>query len=235
MLAASNSMWFGPQVECSRDLGKTWEQANAQPSLSGKPKYAEHDGPTANRIWHIEPGGVTSRMPYTPVSSRRRCSSPPTAASPDMKWKGSPGSPPDRNGGPVLAACACTALRWTGSIGTGCGSGFPPPACSVPKMVGRTGTPQIGESAPTSTPATHYQNGASVPTSCYPKRTPTFTYCEKGWQRTPLTRWGFTLVPLTANLLQPGRRRTLGVDGREPASHQYRGGCGGGIGKSNEV
>ena len=56
MLAASNSMWFGSQVEYSHDLGKTWEQANAQPRLSGKPEYAEHDGPTANRIWHIVPG-----------------------------------------------------------------------------------------------------------------------------------------------------------------------------------
>ena len=56
LLSASNSMWFGPQVEYSSDLGKTWEQSRAQPRFSGKPEYAEHDGPTVSRIWHIEPG-----------------------------------------------------------------------------------------------------------------------------------------------------------------------------------
>ena len=56
LLAASNSMWFGPQVEYSRDLGKTWEQSRTQPRFSNKPEYAEHDGSTVSRIWHIEPG-----------------------------------------------------------------------------------------------------------------------------------------------------------------------------------
>ena len=54
--SASNSMWFGPQVEYSRDLGNTWEQAREQPRFVGKPEYAEHDGPTVSRVWHIEPG-----------------------------------------------------------------------------------------------------------------------------------------------------------------------------------
>ena len=56
LLAASNSMWFGPQVEYSDDLGKTWEQASQQPRFADKPEYAEHDGPTVNNVWHIEPG-----------------------------------------------------------------------------------------------------------------------------------------------------------------------------------
>ena len=56
LFAATNSMWFGPQVEFSRDLGATWEQAEAQPRFADKPEYAEHDGPTVNRLWHIEPG-----------------------------------------------------------------------------------------------------------------------------------------------------------------------------------
>ena len=54
--SASNSMWFGPQVEFSPDLGKTWEQAEVQPRFNNKPEYAEHDGDTVSRIWHIEPG-----------------------------------------------------------------------------------------------------------------------------------------------------------------------------------
>ena len=56
LLSASNSMWFGPQVEYSCDLGKTWEQSSAQPRFRDKPEYAEHDGPTVSRVWHIEPG-----------------------------------------------------------------------------------------------------------------------------------------------------------------------------------
>ena len=56
LFAATNSMWFGPQVEFSQDLGKTWEQAQAQPRFTDKPEYAEHDGPTVSRLWHIEPG-----------------------------------------------------------------------------------------------------------------------------------------------------------------------------------
>ena len=56
IFSASNSMWFGPQIEFSRDLGQTWQQAEAQPRFTNKPEYAEHDGDTVSRIWHIEPG-----------------------------------------------------------------------------------------------------------------------------------------------------------------------------------
>lgn len=56
IFSASNSMWFGPQVEFSDDLGGTWEQSREQPRFSEKPEYAEHDGPTVSNIWHIEPG-----------------------------------------------------------------------------------------------------------------------------------------------------------------------------------
>lgn len=56
IFSASNSMWFGPQIEYSRDLGETWEQAREQPRFTDKPEYAEHDGATVSRIWHIEPG-----------------------------------------------------------------------------------------------------------------------------------------------------------------------------------
>ena len=56
ILAASNSMWFGPQVEYSDDLGRTWQQAREQPRFSDKPEYAEHDGPTVSNVWHIETG-----------------------------------------------------------------------------------------------------------------------------------------------------------------------------------
>ena len=48
--AASNSMWFGPQVEFSSDLALTWEQAREQP------RFAGDGGDTVNRIWHVEPG-----------------------------------------------------------------------------------------------------------------------------------------------------------------------------------
>ena len=54
--SASNSMWFGPQVEYTRDLGRTWEQAREQPRFTEKPEYAEHDGAAVSRVWHIEAG-----------------------------------------------------------------------------------------------------------------------------------------------------------------------------------
>ena len=56
IFAASNSMWFGPQVEYSDDVGKTWEQSRQQPRFADKPEYAEHDGVTVGNLWHIEPG-----------------------------------------------------------------------------------------------------------------------------------------------------------------------------------
>ena len=56
IFSASNSMWFGPQVEFSNDLGATWEQSTQQPRFTDKPEFAEHDGPAVANIWHIEPG-----------------------------------------------------------------------------------------------------------------------------------------------------------------------------------
>ena len=56
IFSASNSMWFGPQVEYSDDLGHTWEQSRQQPRFADKPEYAEHDGPTVKNVWHIEAG-----------------------------------------------------------------------------------------------------------------------------------------------------------------------------------
>ena len=53
LFSATNSMWFGPQVEFSSDLGQTWEQAQEQP------RFAGDGGPTVNRIWHVEPGRDT--------------------------------------------------------------------------------------------------------------------------------------------------------------------------------
>ena len=59
LFAATNSMWFGPQVEFSRDWGGTWEQAEEQPRFAGNGENAAGGGPTVNRLWHIEPGRDT--------------------------------------------------------------------------------------------------------------------------------------------------------------------------------
>ncbi len=53
IFAAVNSMWFGPQVEFSGDLGHSWETAREQP------RFAGDGGRTVNRLWHIEPGRAT--------------------------------------------------------------------------------------------------------------------------------------------------------------------------------
>ncbi len=59
LFAATNSMWFGPQVEFSQDLGGSWEQAQAQPRFAGNADNDENAGPTVHRLWHIEPGRDT--------------------------------------------------------------------------------------------------------------------------------------------------------------------------------
>ena len=59
LFAATNSMWFGPQVEFSRDLGGRWEPAAVQPRFAGNGENTEGAGPTVNRLWHIEPGRDT--------------------------------------------------------------------------------------------------------------------------------------------------------------------------------
>ncbi len=53
LFAAANSMWFGPQIEFSQDLGRSWEQPREQP------RFSDGSGLTVNRLWHIEPGRAT--------------------------------------------------------------------------------------------------------------------------------------------------------------------------------
>ena len=50
ILAAVNNMIWGPQLEYTDDLGKTWTSASGQPRFSGDAE------PTVKRLWHIEPG-----------------------------------------------------------------------------------------------------------------------------------------------------------------------------------
>ena len=50
ILAAVNNMIWGPQLEYTDDLGKTWTSASEQPRFSGDAE------PTVKRLWHIEPG-----------------------------------------------------------------------------------------------------------------------------------------------------------------------------------
>lgn len=59
LFAATNSMWFGPQVEFSQDLGGRWEQAAAQPRFAGNAENDAGAGPTVHRLWHIAPGRDT--------------------------------------------------------------------------------------------------------------------------------------------------------------------------------
>ena len=50
MLAATNSMIWGPEVRTSPDLGETWSSAQ------GQPRFVGLDGRTVGKIWHIRPG-----------------------------------------------------------------------------------------------------------------------------------------------------------------------------------
>lgn len=48
--AAANSGHFGPTVQRSKDLGKTWENAK------NPPRFAEGSGLQVENVWHVEPG-----------------------------------------------------------------------------------------------------------------------------------------------------------------------------------
>ncbi|HWD17887.1 MAG TPA: exo-alpha-sialidase [Verrucomicrobiae bacterium] len=48
--ATSNDAWFGCETIWSPDLGKTWENAQRNPS------FPESSGTKLDRLWHIEPG-----------------------------------------------------------------------------------------------------------------------------------------------------------------------------------
>src|SRR5919106_3319444 len=50
IFSAANHMIWGPQLEYSQDLGKTWHSAKEQPRFSGESDL------TVKRLWHIEPG-----------------------------------------------------------------------------------------------------------------------------------------------------------------------------------
>ena len=48
--AAVNSGHFGPTVQRSRDMGKTWENATTPP------RFAEGSEMKVENVWHVEPG-----------------------------------------------------------------------------------------------------------------------------------------------------------------------------------
>jgi hypothetical protein len=53
VFATANDAWFGCEVVCSPDLGRTWTTARQNP------KFSDDSGLKLDRIWHIEPGRVT--------------------------------------------------------------------------------------------------------------------------------------------------------------------------------
>ncbi len=50
IFATANDAWFGCEVACSPDLGRSWTLAKQNP------KFPEDSGVKLDRIWHIEPG-----------------------------------------------------------------------------------------------------------------------------------------------------------------------------------
>jgi photosystem II stability/assembly factor-like uncharacterized protein len=50
LYATGNDPWFGNNVACSADLGKTWREGQHAP------KFAEDAGRSVERLWRIEPG-----------------------------------------------------------------------------------------------------------------------------------------------------------------------------------
>jgi len=50
LYATSNSPWFGNNVACSLDLGKTWREGQYAP------RFGEDAGRSVERLWRLEPG-----------------------------------------------------------------------------------------------------------------------------------------------------------------------------------
>ena len=50
LYATANSPWFGNNVACSTDFGRTWREGQYCP------KFAEDAGRTVERLWRLEPG-----------------------------------------------------------------------------------------------------------------------------------------------------------------------------------
>ncbi len=51
LLAGASSMWLGPQVRRSDDLGATWEE-----TAGGAVKFPEDTGAAVARVWQLQPG-----------------------------------------------------------------------------------------------------------------------------------------------------------------------------------
>jgi hypothetical protein len=51
LLSGSSSMWLGPQVRWSDDLGETWHQ-----NADGAIRFAEDEDASVERIWQLTPG-----------------------------------------------------------------------------------------------------------------------------------------------------------------------------------
>jgi len=58
MIAAAGHFVYGPSIQLSNDLGKTWE------TIEHPPKFAEDAVGTLNKIWSITPGHVDSPDTY---------------------------------------------------------------------------------------------------------------------------------------------------------------------------
>src|ERR1039458_3617798 len=59
--AAANDSWFGCELACSSDLGKTWTNTPL--------KFPEQSGVKLDRIWHLEPGRASQpRVLYAGVA-----------------------------------------------------------------------------------------------------------------------------------------------------------------------
>jgi len=50
VFAASNNMIWGPEIQFSDNLGRSWASSDTQPKFSGD------GGPTVKNLWHVEPG-----------------------------------------------------------------------------------------------------------------------------------------------------------------------------------
>lgn len=64
MYALFNDAWFGPQVQYSTDLGKTWASCATSPRFKNDPKEVSDQAPwvfqenkVLERLWALEPGG----------------------------------------------------------------------------------------------------------------------------------------------------------------------------------
>ena len=104
LFAAVNHLIWGPNIQRSYDLGKSWLPTDEPPRISGDETNANKN--TIKNIWHVEPGRESEDgelyAGVDPAALFRTMD----AGPPGRKWLACPTIPLGSSGSPAWVACA---------------------------------------------------------------------------------------------------------------------------------